>query len=110
MTTGTSVPAITRSTAASVTAIGRSSRMGRLHSAHLGRSTRRARSTRLSVAQNGHATVAWGWTAAAEPLVRSVVMAGDVSKGMLARRGGLHHRPLSSVDDRVGFDLHEHLG
>src|SRR2546426_9483294 len=58
MTTGTSVPPRTPSTVASVAATGRSKRIGRPQLPHFGRSARRARATRFSVAQNGHATVA----------------------------------------------------
>src|SRR2546430_15579624 len=58
MTTGTSVPPRTPSIVASVAATGRSNRIGRPQLPHFGRSARRARATRLSVAQNGHATVA----------------------------------------------------
>src|SRR5437667_3509240 len=58
MTTGTSVPPRTPSIVASLAATGRSNRIGRPQLPHFGRSARRARSTRLSVAQNGHATVA----------------------------------------------------
>src|SRR2546422_60776 len=58
MTTGTSVPLRTASSVASVTAMGRSSRIGRPQLPHLGRSVMRVRSTRLSVPQNGQTTVA----------------------------------------------------
>src|SRR5919108_24415 len=58
MTTGTSVPVSTPSRVASVTAMGRSSRIGRPQLPHLGRSVMRVRSTRLRVAQKGQATVA----------------------------------------------------
>src|SRR6266849_315357 len=58
MTTGTSVPLRTASSVASVTAMGRSSKIGRPQLQHLGRSVIRVRSTRLSVLQNGQATVA----------------------------------------------------
>src|SRR6266581_4777164 len=58
MSTGTSVPPSTPSTVASVTATGRSTRIGRPQLPHLGRSASRPRSRRFSVPQNGHATVA----------------------------------------------------
>src|SRR5256884_988042 len=58
MTTGASVPLRTASSVASVTAMGRSSRIGRPQLPHLGRSVMRVRSTRLSVPQNGQTTVA----------------------------------------------------
>src|SRR6266853_816416 len=58
MTTGTSVPLRTASSVASVTAMGRSSKIRRPQLPHLGRSAIRVRSTRLSVLQNGQTTVA----------------------------------------------------
>src|SRR3989441_6235206 len=86
-TTGTSVPLRTASRVASVTAMGRSSRIGRLQLPHFGRSAMRVRSTRLSVPQNGQATVA--------RLLTSVTDTAHLRMGNL----------LVALHDRFRFDF-----
>src|SRR5690242_10660788 len=90
MTTGTSVPLSTPSSVASLTATGRSSRIGRPQWPHFGRSVMRARSTRLRVAQNGQATVA--------------CLSTWVTDTAHLLADNLH------LDDGLRLDLDEHLG
>src|SRR3989441_12887774 len=90
MTTGASVPLRTASSVASVTAMGRSSRIGRPQLPHLGRSAIRVRSTRLSVPQNGQATVARLLTSVTDTVY-------------------LRWNLLVALHDRFRLDLHQHL-
>src|SRR3989441_572915 len=91
MTTGASVPLRTASGCGSVTAMGRSSRIGRPQLPHLGGWAIRVRSTGLSVPQNGQATVARLLTSVTDTV-------------------SLRWNLLVALHDRFRLDLHQHLG
>src|SRR6266567_4353526 len=72
--------------------MGRSSRIGRLQLPHRGRSSIRPRSTRFSVEQNGHGTVARRPSVVSERLAPSALMARMAfGSYILVSRGGFDH-------------------